>query len=64
MLTSDVHFKADVVKKEEELSFSVDVKEKERLHANFIFLRGLNCSKRIKTFFALTDGQLKKRVRH
>ena len=27
MLTSDVHFKADVVKKEEELSFSLDIEE-------------------------------------
>ena len=26
-VTSDVHFKADVVKKEEELSFSVDIEE-------------------------------------
>ena len=30
-----VHWKADFVKKEEELSFSVE--EKQRLHANFIF---------------------------
>ena len=28
LLTSDVHFKADVVKNEEELSFSVDIEEK------------------------------------
>ena len=28
-------------KKEEELSFSVDIEEKLRLNANFIFLRGL-----------------------
>ena len=28
VITSDVHLKADVVKKEEELSFSVDIEEK------------------------------------
>ena len=28
LLTSDVHFKAGVVKKEEELTFSVDIEEK------------------------------------
>ena len=56
MLTSDAHFKADVVKKGEELSVSVDIEEKYRLHGTFIFWEDKKCSKRLKTFFTLTDG--------
>ena len=39
-LTSDVHFQAVVIKKEEQ-TFPVDIEVKYRLHANFISLRGL-----------------------
>ena len=38
VLTSDVHFKADVVKKEDELSFSVDIEEKITIACKFHFL--------------------------
>ena len=41
MLTSDVHFKADVVKKEDELLFSVDIEQKITIACKFHFLRGL-----------------------
>ena len=40
-LTSDAHFQAVVIKKEEQQTFPVDIEVKYRLHANFISLRGL-----------------------
>ena len=59
MLTSDVQFKAVVKKKEEQQKFPVDIEVKQRFHVNFIWMRGLKrCSKRIDTFFTLTDGYL------
>ena len=64
MLTSDVHFKADVVKKGEELSFSVDTEEKYRLHANFIFERIKSVRNDLKLSLHSPMASLKKRVSH
>ena len=47
-LTSDVHFQAVVIKKEEQQTFPVDIEVKYRLHANFISLRGLKVFERTR----------------
>ena len=52
------------MKKEEELSFSVDIEEKYRLHANFIFLRLKSVRNELKLSLHSPMVSLKKRVSH
>ena len=40
-LTSDVHFKSVVIKKEDQQTFPIDIEVTYLLHANFISLRNL-----------------------